>query len=172
MSNYSTMSETNDGINKIRRSIKSNREYLEGILKGSDENSNANQMARQGMQILELQDHHASQAYVSTGCQYNDSRMNYLEAFDMVQDCQSEIIGTSVKEEIEKEIALEVSMRICMSRFEAVDKFFNNRDNLEEIDNEALFIDGRISTIREYLYESQYHYYMQNDGGYDASDYD
>jgi hypothetical protein len=169
MSNYRTMVETNGRLNLSRRKIKSDRDYLQAILNATTPCETAIAVAQHGMAILEVMDRHTCEAYVSTGCQYDDDRMAYLNAHDLLWDCEKEIEGTSVQEEIEKEIAYEVAIRIAENRFVAVMDFFNNRSNLRGmvLPEEFMNVDGpmTLSDHQFYVWESMQEFY-------DGSDYD
>jgi len=170
MSNYRTMIETNGRLNLSRKKIKSDMDYLKAILNATESHHTANDVAKHGLAILYVMDRHTCEAYVSTGCQYDDDRMAYLNAHDLLWDCEKEITGTSVQEEIEKEIAYEVAIRIAENRFGAVMDFFNDRSNLEGIilPEEFMNVDGPM-TLSDY----QYHIWdcMQEMCGIDDSDY-
>ena len=172
MSNYRTMSEVNEGLNNSRRSIKSSMEYLKAVLANCRQESTAYYMATKGINVLSVADKYSAQAYLSTGCQYNDARMNYLEAMDLVQDCQSEINGTSVQEEIEKEIAYEVAIRITEREMESILEYFDDITNLDEVSMpDEMYHGNQLNTLRQYQHDCLYAHHMECDG-YDPSDYD
>ena len=171
MSNYRTMMETNGRLNQSRRKIQSDREYLQAIVNATGSDSDANAMALDGLVIVEIIDGHTTKAYLDTGCQYNDDRMRYLESNDLTQDCQKEINGTSLKDEIEKQIAYEVSVAIATKRFESIQEYFDDSTNLVGIQMPVEFQqDGLPLTLKQN--QDSFYWDEEERGEYDASDYD
>ena len=150
MSNYRTMMETNGRLNQSRRKINSDRKYLQAIVNATESDSDANAMASNGLVILEIIDGHTTKAYLDTGYQYDDDRMRYLEANDLIQDCQEQINGTSLKDEIEKQIAYDVAIAIATKRFESIEEYFNDSTNIDSIQMPVEYQqDGMPVTIKQ-----------------------
>jgi hypothetical protein len=124
MSNYAVMSEINGRTNRSRQVNRLPVQYLKSVLVSLAAYDEDKVMAQRGLDTIEAFDKLLSNAYVSTGFQYDDEACDRVEREDRYWDTLEQRCGSTAAEEAEAEITHHIAHKRAGEAMDEVIAYF------------------------------------------------
>jgi hypothetical protein len=155
-SDWRTVQDNNGRVNRQRRMLKHEAEYMKAVLTSPQADEQAKQYATEAVKIIKEMDAVVSKGYLDSGYQYddNDPRNKMDQMDDKYFDREKARTGSSKEDEVEAEIRQAIAQRHLDERQQAIQSYFSNEKS-EEIFPKGHEMHGM--GLGEYLSEMGYH---------------
>jgi hypothetical protein len=125
---WSAVQENNEQVNARRKKLKAYKGYLKDIIESSNARVDEVEEARNALAQIEILDGCYSKAYLDSGYAYDagSSRAMRDWAFDTWQENERAREGSTLKDGIESEIRMEVTLRHAEDCLREINQTFND----------------------------------------------